>query len=276
MSHLLYTHSFSPVHTSSINIAVCGYGKRIFPSLNAVKSNVISSRGHVRVNIYLFMEKEYQDFFRRSYHDHFGAFAGHKNVHLFVMTEIGNRGHDSTEDDRMWQSCTTLPLFLPDVFTNDVGSVIYMDADMLFLAPVDDLWEQFSLMNANQAIGMANHTGLKLTGPSNRKAYASFDARFVDLNHGVILMDLTRLRSFQFTQRLRDIYVKYQPIYQFPNPNLNLLHIYLHLYPEQLFLLDCSWNYRSSHCLNEISYCLSATGQRCTPAAGKRVHLYDE
>ena len=50
-----------------------------------------------------------------------------------------------------WGPCASFRLFLPEVLS-DVDSVLYVDSDVLFLAPPQDLWSHFGQFNNHQVI----------------------------------------------------------------------------------------------------------------------------
>ena len=50
-----------------------------------------------------------------------------------------------------WGPCASFRLFLPEVLS-DVDSVLYVDSDVLFLAPPQDLWSNFGQFNKHQVI----------------------------------------------------------------------------------------------------------------------------
>lgn len=75
------------------------------------------------------------------------------------------------------------------------------------------------------------------------------------INSGVMLMNLTQMRAIKWEQQLLPIYEKYNLNLVFGDQDI--INIYFHFHPEQLFLLPCEYNYRPDHCMY-ISFCKSA------------------
>ncbi|KAH6941346.1 hypothetical protein HPB50_016681 [Hyalomma asiaticum] len=61
-------------------------------------------------------------------------------------------------DAKKWQSlfkpCASQRLFLPSMLP-DVDAVIYVDADVLFLSPIEKLWQHFAAMNSSHLAGVS-------------------------------------------------------------------------------------------------------------------------
>lgn len=83
----------------------------------------------------------------------------------------------------------------------DVESVVYVDSDILFLQPVDRLWEFLSQFNSSQLAAMAPEHEEPRIAWYNRFARHPFYGR-TGINSGVMLMNMTRMRSFFFKVRL--------------------------------------------------------------------------
>lgn len=79
----------------------------------------------------------------------------------------------------------------------DVESVVYVDSDILFLQPVDRLWEFLSQFNSSQLAAMAPEHEEPRIAWYNRFARHPFYGR-TGINSGVMLMNMTRMRSFFF------------------------------------------------------------------------------
>lgn len=143
---------------------------------------------------------------------------------------------------------------------SDYDSVIHVDSDVIFMSPVEQLWHYFSAMNSSQIMAMAPDN----TNP-NTSWYKLFNAgqqripvpTEFSLNTGVILMNLTRMRSVDFFSQLEPIVKAYEKsINWFVN---DFMSIYLSRYPDRYLNLSCHWNYLTDHC---------SAGQLC-PAADR-------
>ncbi|XP_076458960.1 glucoside xylosyltransferase 2-like isoform X2 [Babylonia areolata] len=157
--------------------------------------------------------------------------------------------------------CAYQRLFLHTLLA-DVDAVIYVDTDTLFLTSVTSVWDNFARFNASQIMGLvANHENKK--GGGWYKRNTKLRGVFVHpsgVNSGVILMNLTRLRHSNWSG---DIW-HYSHVHQkqLDLVDQDIYNIYLHFHPDQLFLLDCTLNFRTDHCSKRFkdntSACLSA------------------
>ncbi|KAL8613479.1 hypothetical protein ACOMHN_007522 [Nucella lapillus] len=78
----------------------------------------------------------------------------------------------------------------------------------------------------------------------------------------MIAMNLTRMRQSKWTKHM----VKYSKVFgkQLLLPDQDLVNIFLYFLPEKLYRLDCSWNYRTNHCLyrQQDGSCVCAAAER--------------
>lgn len=89
------------------------------------------------------------------------------------------------------------PLKHTKVILKDVDSLLYVDTDVLFLRPVDDIWKLLRQFNATQLAAMAPEHEIPKIGWYSRFARHPFYGS-AGVNSGVMLMNLTRIRSAQF------------------------------------------------------------------------------
>ncbi len=84
----------------------------------------------------------------------------------------------------------------------EVGSLLYVDTDVLFLQPVELIWDMLTHFNSSQLVAMA---------PEHEEPRIAWYSRFsrhpyygkTGINSGVMLMNLTRMRMTQFKVRLK-------------------------------------------------------------------------
>lgn len=93
-----------------------------------------------------------------------------------------------------------LPCKHTKVILKDVDSLLYVDTDVLFLRPVDDIWKFLRQFNATQLAAMAPEHEIPKIGWYSRFARHPFYGS-AGVNSGVMLMNLTRIRSAQFKVR---------------------------------------------------------------------------
>jgi UDP-xylose:glucoside alpha-1,3-xylosyltransferase len=86
------------------------------------------------------------------------------------------------------------------VILKDVDSLLYVDTDVLFLRPVDDIWKLLRRFNSTQLAAMAPEHEIPKIGWYSRFARHPFYGT-AGVNSGVMLMNLTRIRSTQFKVR---------------------------------------------------------------------------
>lgn len=124
--------------------------------------------------------------------------------------------------------------------------MLYLDSDTLFLSPVREVWSFFEQFNSSQIAGMA---------PEHEDTNAGWYNRFsrhpyyppLGVNSGVMLMNLTRMRQFNWTERILPIYDTYK--LKLVWGDQDIINILFHFHPEKLFVFSCAYNYRADHCM---------------------------
>lgn len=157
--------------------------------------------------------------------------------------------------------CTTERLYYP-IALNSYDAIIHVDTDVIFLRPVEELWNFFLLMNSQQLIAMAPEH----EDPEN--AYYNSAVNKVPhygklgLNAGVMLMNLTRMRTarIDWLPTVHSIYESYRnaPLHF---ADQDILNVFFHHYPDYLLELPCNWNYRSDFCRFRGNTCSVASGK---------------
>lgn len=92
---------------------------------------------------------------------------------------------------------TILSFLSLQLILKDVDSIVYVDSDIVFLQPVDQLWAFLSAFNSSQLAAMA---------PEHEEPRIAWYSRFarhpfygtMGINSGVMLMNMTRMRSTFF------------------------------------------------------------------------------
>lgn len=79
----------------------------------------------------------------------------------------------------------------------DVDSIVYVDSDILFLQPIDHLWAFLSKFTPSQLAAMAPEHEEPRIAWYSRFARHPFYGR-TGVNSGVMLMNMTRMRSVSF------------------------------------------------------------------------------
>jgi len=137
-------------------------------------------------------------------------------------------------------------LFLADTLI-DIDAVLYIDTDVLFLRPPEDLWESFHSFEINQIAGLTYEcqttVGCWYNDNLNHPYFKPFG-----LNSGVMLMNLTRMRKLKWETQLISIYKEYKRA-PLTWGDQDILNIYFFKNPEKLYIFSCSWNYRARFCM---------------------------
>ncbi len=121
-----------------------------------------------------------------------------------------------------------LILYLYQDLLSNVDSLLYVDTDVLFLSSLDDIWSFFEKFNSTHLAALAPEHEEEFQGWYNRFARHPYWGK-LGLNSGVMLMNLTRMREFKFSDKLKPIYEVYK--YNITWGDQCLLNILFHYHP---------------------------------------------
>lgn len=170
-----------------------------------------------------------------------------------------------------WGPCASFRLFLPEVLS-DVDSVIYVDSDVLFLQPPQDLWDNFKNFDPRQVGALAPRVGWDFKVPgTNPNFILRTGTGMTQVNSGVFLMNLTRMREpvFNTAESISLNSFKWDkdlllPLYYRNKKDMfgdqNLINTAFHYNPELIYFLPCRWNYHHK-------FCFDAQSERSCPEA---------
>lgn len=88
-----------------------------------------------------------------------------------------------------------IPVF--QLILKDVDSLLYVDTDIIFLQPVEEIWALLSRFNSSHLAAMAPEHEEPRIGWYNRFARHPYYGK-TGINSGVMLMNLTRIREKLF------------------------------------------------------------------------------
>ncbi|GAB1291115.1 Glucoside xylosyltransferase 2 [Apodemus speciosus] len=194
----------------------------------------------------------------------------HRKMRFHIFTEDALK----PEFDKQLRQCVIL---------KDVDSLLYVDTDVLFLRPVDDIWKLLRQFNSTQLAAMAPEHEIPKIGWYSRFARHPFYGS-AGVNSGVMLMNLTRIRSTQFKNSLIPTGLAWEemllPLYQkYKNAitwgDQDLLNIIFYFNPECLYVFPCQWNYRPDHCMYG-SNCKEAEREGVSVLHGNRGVYHDD
>ncbi|KAL8221358.1 UNVERIFIED_CONTAM: hypothetical protein K2H54_066480 [Gekko kuhli] len=121
------------------------------------------------------------------------AYQGKFNYTLYP---ISFPTENAAEWKKLFKPCASQRLFLP-LILKDVDSLLYVDTDILFLRPVDDIWYFLKKFNSSQIAAMAPEHEEPRIGWYNRFARHPYYGK-TGINSGVMLMNMTRIRRKYF------------------------------------------------------------------------------
>lgn len=136
--------------------------------------------------------------------------------------------------------------FLLQSLLTDVDSLLYVDTDILFLSPVSEIWQFFGKFNESQIAALAPEHENANIGWYNRFARHPFYGQ-LGVNSGVMLMNLTRMRKFNWEQHVLPIYKEYK--LRITWGDQDIINILFYYHPDKLHIMPCEYNYRPDHCM---------------------------
>ena len=155
----------------------------------------------------------------------------------------------NTSDIQIWRSlfkqCASQRLFLPAILI-DYDSIIYLDTDVLVFTPITQIWSFFNQMNQTQLAAATYESEDYSSNWYYRFARHPYYPPY-GLNSGVMLMNLTRMRKFGWTERLPSILNEYRSKIVWGDQDI--INIIFSKNIDRIFVMDCSWNYRPDHCV---------------------------
>lgn len=260
-----------------IHLAVVACGSRLEETLVMLKSAVLFS--HRKMQFHIFTEESLKSEFDKQLRQWPDSYTKKFEHRIYPITfSVGN----SQEWKKLFKPCAAQRLFLP-VILKDVDSLLYVDTDVLFLRPVDDIWKFLRQFNSTQLAAMAPEHEIPKIGWYSRFAQHPFYGS-TGINSGVMLMNLTRIRTAQFKNSviptglawedmLYPLYQKYKNVITWGDQDL--LNIIFYFNPECLYVFPCQWNYRPDHCMYG-SNCRGAELEGVSVLHGNRGVYHDD
>lgn len=224
-----------------MHISVVACGDRLGESIVMLKSAVLFSKALLVFHI--FAEDSLQQSFQDQLEFWPSAYRKKIEYHIYNLTFPQTAQVDQWR--KLFKPCAAQRLFIPSLLT-DVDSILYVDTDILFLSPVDKIWSFFSKFNSTQLAAVSTEHDDPAIGWYNRFARHPFYGE-MGVNSGVMLMNLTRLRQSSWMTALVNFYEEYR--LKITWGDQDLINIYFHFYPHQLYVFSCEWNYRPDHCM---------------------------
>ncbi|XP_063284221.1 glucoside xylosyltransferase 2 [Pelobates fuscus] len=260
-----------------MHLAVVTCGDRLEETVTMLKSAILFSRK--RITFHIFAEDSLKTEFESKFKEWPSAASRKYEYNIYPITfSVGN----AEEWKKLFKPCAAQRLFLPMIL-KDVDSLLYVDTDVLFLRPLDDIWAFLHQFNDTQLAAMAPEHEIPKIGWYSRFARHPFYGT-TGVNSGVMLMNLTRIRKTQFKnnmipagltweEMLHPLYQKYKNYITWGDQDL--LNIIFYFNPENLYVFPCQWNYRPDHCMYG-SNCKSAEDDGVSVLHGNRGVYHDD
>ncbi|XP_075326369.1 glucoside xylosyltransferase 1 isoform X2 [Odontesthes bonariensis] len=233
------------------HLAVVACGPRLDETLTMLKSATLFSKKPLR--FYIFAEDELHESFRNALESWPRTV---RTKFTFTIYPITFPKENAREWKKLFKPCASQRLFLP-LILKEVDSLLYVDTDILFLQPVEDIWALLSQFNSTQLAAMAPEHEEPRIGWYNRFARHPYYGK-TGINSGVMLMNMTRLREKFFKNDMTAVGLQWKeilmPLLQKYKLNItwgdqDLLNIIFSHNPESLYVFPCQWNYRPDHCM---------------------------
>ncbi|XP_074757640.1 glucoside xylosyltransferase 1 isoform X2 [Athene noctua] len=238
------THSSEKMH-----LAVVACGERLEETVTMLRSAIIFSIKPLQFHIFA------EDQLHKSFKDILDDFPYEGKIN-YTLYPITFPTESAAEWKKLFKPCASQRLFLPLILKN-VDSLLYVDTDILFLRPVDDIWSFLGKFNSTQIAAMAPEHEEPRIGWYNRFARHPYYG-VTGINSGVMLMNMTRIRRKYFKNDMTSVRLQWgeilMPLLKKYKLNItwgdqDLLNIMFFHNPESLYVFPCQWNYRPDHCI---------------------------
>ncbi|KAG0713463.1 Glucoside xylosyltransferase 2 [Chionoecetes opilio] len=238
-----------PLQISRLVVGVVCCGDRLNETRTMLKSAAALS--HTPLTLIVFTEEALKPAFRDMHASWSQETRARISLDLHPITFPA--GQDAAAWRKLFKPCASQRLFMPSLL-HEVDALIYVDTDVLFMAPLEHLWGHFSHMNASHMAAMAPEHEDLATGWYNRFAKHPYYGR-LGVNSGVMLMNLTRLRRFGWEEYVVPIYKYYKLAITWGDQDI--INIIFHFHPDKLYVYGCEYNLRPDHCMY-MSVCKTA------------------
>lgn len=247
------------VEMTHLSVTACG--DRLEETVVMLKSAILLARRHLIAHIFA------EDDLHLGFKQKLDAWPAHLHKRFtFKLYRISfPEGEKADEWKKLFKPCASQRLFLPYVLP-EVDALIYVDTDILFMRPIDDLWDFFKEFNSSQLSALAPEHEDAAAGWYNRFAMHPYYGP-LGMNSGVMLMNLTMLREFKWLDYILKFYKEYK--LKITWGDQDLINIVFHYHPDKLYVYSCEWNYRPDHCMY-MSVCRQAEKDGISIVHGSR------
>ncbi|XP_068155871.1 glucoside xylosyltransferase 2 [Drosophila tropicalis] len=227
---------------SPLHIVVVSCGQRVQETLVMIKSALLFNTYEEYLKFVIFTENSVTDEFREKLTDWKDLLP---YAFDFELLQLKFPNQNEVEWKNLFKPCAAQRLFLPSLLTN-VDSLLYVDTDVLFLSPISDLWTFFKKFNETQMAALTPEHESENIGWYNRFARHPFYGK-LGVNSGVMLMNLTRMREFNWEKQILPIHKEYK--LRITWGDQDIINILFYYHPDKLYVMPCEYNYRPDHCM---------------------------
>nr|XP_026692036.1 glucoside xylosyltransferase 1-like isoform X2 [Ciona intestinalis] len=178
--------------------------------------------------------------------------------------------------------------FRKETVLDKTDSVLYVDTDVIFLTPPEELWRHFYLFNDRQVAALAPRVGWSFQVPNDNANFIRMqDGKKTQVNSGVFLMNLTRMRQPVFAtesesrQKISWNKKLLFPLYRKHKEDMygdqNLINLVFHYNPDLIYFLPCKYNYHHKFCFDAYRerWCTSAESDGAAVIHGNANTFYN-
>ncbi len=223
-----------------IHLAVVACGDRLDEAMVMLQSAALSARGHLTFHIFA------DEDLRPRFLERLQAWPEEARKRITpILYPISYPGVENPETWRnLFKPCASQRLFFPYLIES-TDRVLYVDTDILFLRPIDDLWSLFDGFKPEQLAALAPEGEVPALNWYKRFAQHPYYPP-LGVNSGVMLMDLAKMRAAGWRERMLAYRKQYKSI---PWGDQDLINIFFAESPAMLHLFSCEWNFRPDHCM---------------------------
>ncbi|KAF4802540.1 Glucoside xylosyltransferase 1 [Turdus rufiventris] len=197
-------YDYMKTHPSEkMHLAVVACGERLEETVTMLRSAIIFSIKPLHFHIFA------EDQLHESFKDILDEFPYEGRVN-YTIYPITFPSESAAEWKKLFKPCASQRLFLPLILKN-VDSLLYVDTDILFLRPVDDIWSFLRKFNSTQIAAMAPEHEEPRIGWYNRFARHPYYG-VTGINSGVMLMNMTRIRRKYFKNDMTPVRLQWGEI----------------------------------------------------------------
>ncbi|XP_017845714.1 glucoside xylosyltransferase 2 isoform X2 [Drosophila busckii] len=198
-----------------IHMVVVACGQRVQETLVMIKSAILFNYYQEYLKFSVFTEEHLMDEFSEKLSDWRDLFP---QMFEFELLRLRFPNQSEAEWRNLFKPCAAQRLFLP--FLNK--------------------------FNESQIAALAPEHESENIGWYNRFARHPFYGP-LGVNSGVMLMNLTRMRQFNWEQHILPIYKEYK--LRITWGDQDIINILFYYHPDKLYLMPCEYNYRPDHCM---------------------------